>query len=303
MHKGLSANYYFKTVEAPIGLNTIRSLVNTSIEGSNGSPTKDEVFGCFGVGRAHEDRTLSKQAREILSSSWRQSTKQQYSVYAKQWFCFCTKRKIDPFSTDTVNVIEFLTSLYNKGLKYSAINTARSDLSAFVFIDRKPVGTLPVIIRFLKGVYNLRPSLPRTGVTWDVDVVLKHLITLSPVRKLSLKMLTFKLLCLMALLSGQRIQTFQLLDIRNISITKGAIRIRIGDFLKQTRRGYQQSEIVLKCYPPDRRLCVVTIYKEYILRTETYRGDYTSLFLSLNKPFKPVSKDTLSSENKLRQKV
>jgi hypothetical protein len=59
----------------------------------------------------------------------------------------------------------------------------------------------------MKGIYTLRPALPRYNVTWDVNVVLKYLKGLSPLESLSLLQISQKLLMLLLLLSGQRGQT------------------------------------------------------------------------------------------------
>jgi hypothetical protein len=50
----------------------------------------------------------------------------------------------------------------------------------------------------------------------------------------------------------------------------------------------------LKAYPPDRRLCCITVLKEYLKRTESLRKNHCSLFISYVKPYNPVSKSTIS---------
>jgi hypothetical protein len=45
-----------------------------------------------------------------------------------------------------------------------------------------PVGENPTIIRFLKGVYNIRPPKPNYVKTWDVSKVLLFLQKLSPAK-------------------------------------------------------------------------------------------------------------------------
>ena len=107
-------------------------------------------------------------------------------------------------SSDIDSVLEFLTYLFTKGLGYSAVNSARSALSTFLTINGKPVGTHPLVIRLLKGMFNLIPSLPRNNVVWDPAIVLTFLKTLSPVKKLNLKFLTYKTVTLIWLLTGQR---------------------------------------------------------------------------------------------------
>ena len=49
-------------------------------------------------------------------------------------------------------VLDFLTSLFENGLGYSSINTARSALSALgLMFDNVLVGVHPLVVRFMKG--------------------------------------------------------------------------------------------------------------------------------------------------------
>lgn len=59
----------------------------------------------------------------------------------------------------------------------------------------------------MRGLFNLRPSLPRYSATWDVNTVLTYISSLKLVHTLSLKTLTLKLVTLLAILTGQRVQT------------------------------------------------------------------------------------------------
>ena len=54
-------------------------------------------------------------------------------------------------------------------------------------------GSHPLAARFLKGVYESRPSIHRYVETWNVKVVLQFLANLYPPSKLTLKELTLKL--------------------------------------------------------------------------------------------------------------
>jgi hypothetical protein len=74
-----------------------------------------------------------------------------------------------------------LTDLFKSGLGYSSINTARCALSSYFSLDNSVnISSNVLVKRFMKGVYTLRPALPRYNVTWDVNVVLKYLKGLSP---------------------------------------------------------------------------------------------------------------------------
>ena len=124
-------------------------------------------------------------------ASWRASTGKQYHIYLSRWEEFCKSRNINKFSASIENGIDFLASLYEKGLGYSAINTARSALSSVLDLPGgNTFGTHPLVTRFLKGVFELKPSLPRYAGIWDVGTVLQYLKTLHPIPELDLKNLT-----------------------------------------------------------------------------------------------------------------
>ena len=83
-------------------------------------------------------------------------------------------------------------------------------------------GSHPLVVRFLRSVYNSRPSLPRYIEIWDVRIVLDKLREMSPASILALKELTYKLMMLIALVSAQRGQTIHLLDIKKKTKTESS---------------------------------------------------------------------------------
>ena len=201
---------------------------------------------------------------------------------------------MDKHSPPVREVIEFLTELHDNGLGYSALCTARSALSASVKFEGHPIGEHFLVSRFMKGAFNLRPALPKTNVTWDPKILLDHLKTLSPNDKISFKQLTFKCASLIWILSGQRGQSIHLISTKNLSVFTNEVKIRFGDKLKTSRPGFHQAEITLKAFPTDSALCVVRTLEEYLKRTEEFRGEEKQLFISFQKPYKAISRDTLS---------
>ena len=103
------------------------------------------------------------------------------------------------------DILKFLTCLHSEGLGYSAINAAKSAISSFLsFINTcTQFGTHVLIKRFMKGIFELKPTLPKYNCTWDLDMVLNHLKVLSPLCDLSLLQLSKKLVMLFALCTGQ----------------------------------------------------------------------------------------------------
>ncbi len=246
-----------------------------------------------------EAKGISEHTASIIMSSWRDSTKQQYRSYLTRWLSFCSKHKEDPLCPSSAKFLDFLTGLYEQGVGYSAINTAKSAVSSFLNVSSEApqLGNNPIVKRFMAGVFNQRPALPRYNVTWDVSVVLNYLRTQSPVRNLTLLALAQKLAMLFLFLSGHRGQSLVLLDIRNIRITKGNLKVTFGDVMKHTRPGTHTAELTLPGYAPDRRLCIVTTYSEYVLRTKSIRRSHT-LFIGTIRPHSPVSKDTVAKRIK-----
>lgn len=193
-----------------------------------------------------------------------------------------------------MSVLDFLTLLYQQGLTYSAINTARSALSSYITLENGTcVGKHPLVSRLMKGIFQEKPPRPKYTEIWDVSIVLSYLQTLSPVDKLSLKELTFKLVVLILLVSGQRGQTVHLLNIDHMTSVNNCYTFQIVDHLKQSRPGVKNPLVELRPFE-DKTLCVVSTLKEYLTRTQSLRGSESQLFISYAKPFRKVSRETIS---------
>jgi len=193
-------------------------------------------------------------------------------------------------------VLDFLTGLFSLGLGYSAINTARSAISAVVQTDGdKKMGEHPLICRFVRGVFQLRTPLPRQKNTWDVTVLLDFFRNSKNNSKLSLKELTLKLCALLLMVSAQRVQTIHLLKLSCVQfLNQGSCKIHVIDKLKHSRPGYHQAPIHLPKYEEEPQLCVVSCLKEYIARTAVVRGDSDKLILCYGRPHGPASKDSIA---------
>ncbi len=193
--------------------------------------------------------------------------------------------------------MSFLSELFNSGLSYSYINTARSALSSILCCNNTsiPFGQLPIVKRFMKGVFETRPSLPRYSSTWDINIAFNYIRQQKPLSLLSLKDLSHRVAFLLCLLSGQRCQTLSKLSIENMSIDQSRVTFIITEKLKHTRVGAHQEPLQFLAYPTDRNLCIVTHLTEYLQKTSTLRGVNKQLLISFIQPHKPVSKDTISN--------
>lgn len=242
-----------------------------------------------------ESFPVSEQVKKLFQSSYRSSTQKQYQQYFKKWSLYCGTREINPFfpSTPIESGLDFLASLQEAGASYSALNSARSMLSSVILLSHSVTfGTHPLVKRLMKGSWNIRPSLPRYVVTWDISIVLNMLKSWDT-SSLTLKMLTFKLVMLLALVTGQRVQTLSVLFIDHRFISDDdSCTFFITDLLKTSKPGRHLSVLKFEPYVEE-NLCVYNTVKEYIKRTADLRID-PKFFISYVKPHKPVSKDTLA---------
>lgn len=127
-----------------------------------------------------------------------------------------------------------------------------------------------------------------------MSLVLNVLRSYYPTSKLTLKQLTHKLLVLIALITAQRLQTLQLLDINNLYFKDKQAVFVLPNKLKQSRPGYKPMEIVLPSYDSDEKLDAYSLLKYYLQTTSSLRGSESQLFISYVPLYKPVSRDTLS---------
>ena len=127
----------------------------------------------------------------------------------------------------------------------------------------------------MRGIFQLRPALPKYSEIWDVNVVLTHLKTFAEAALLPIKDLMIKLNILLFLTTGQRGQTIHKLDINFIQAVLNGYRITIKDKLKSTRPGKHLAPLDLMEFPEEPSLSLTVHLPEYLKRTSSYRGENT----------------------------
>ena len=219
----------------------------------------------------------------------------QYFTFLNQFKQFCYKKKHSNYLVIPVTLgVEFLTSLYHDGKSFTTINSARSALSYYVqLIDEVHLdfGKHPLVVLFMRGIFKLRPALPRYKTTWDVKPVLDRLKDIDN-KVSSLKDLSMKCATLIALTSGQRVQTLAAFTINNILSIEDKIILNIDKVLKTTRPGFHTT-VELCSFPEDSRICPVQCLSTYIERTADIRNG-NSLFVAVLKPHRAVCSQTIS---------
>lgn len=179
----------------------------------------------------------------------------------------------------------------DKGASYGSINSLRSAIS---LILGSGLGENLDVKRFCKGVSKTRPPRPKYDSTWNPKIVLDFISKWFPNNEISLKNLTLKVVTLLALTTGQRMQTLAAINVSNIENLIDRIDIKILKILKTSGPNRVQPNLVLPFFNEDFSICVASALSEYVNRTEVIRGHETSLFISWKKPHKTVSEQSLS---------
>jgi site-specific recombinase XerD len=222
------------------------------------------------------------------------STNKQYDCHLASFKRFCTENNItDYLHVKAETVIEFLTNLFKQGKSYSTINSARSALSHFVTLHGSTwdAGKHPLTAQFMRGVYKLRPPTPKYNSTWDAKVVLDYLGKIKNA-ECSLKEITSKCAMLLALSTGQRVQTITALKMSTMISDREKRLFVIDSVLKTSKPGSKQT-VVNVCRYSDPDICPVECLDVYIQRTSSLRTS-EHLFVSLSKPHSNVTSQTIA---------
>ena len=100
-------------------------------------------------------------------------------------------------------VLESLADLFKSGYSYLLIGIHRSVISPFHSNDVTfTMGNHPHVKSLLPGVGNLRPPIPL--YRWNVEQVLKYLISWHPLHVLDTKIISLKLNMLLGLTDAKR---------------------------------------------------------------------------------------------------
>nr|CAH7755761.1 unnamed protein product [Callosobruchus chinensis] len=251
------------------------------------------------IREAFHRRRVPTVGLQSIQSSLSPSTLKQYTAYLKKWWDFCATRQHSPFQYSLNLILTFLSIQFQNGASYATIN---SQHAAIVLIF--PVKNSDKIIfkRSLKGIYNQKPSMPKYQATWDPHPVLLHLARLYPLEKISRLQLTMKLVTLLALITGHRLQTLTSIRLQNIVRFPDRLEIRISDRIKTSSSKSLQPFLVIPYFKDNPALCLASVvdYYELVINYELITkdlrpSDIDYLILTVKRPIRQVSSQRLSN--------
>ena len=172
-----------------------------TIQTVKSSPTFSEAstFSSHPIGQSLAQFGLPREI-EVILAAWKPETAAKYKSFIDKWKLFCIRGSEDCYTPSVNSVLKFLKN----GCYYSGLSSACSALSTIVHTERysKP-SDHPLISKFMKGIYNQHPTLPRNVNIWDINILLAYSESLPANSELTLKCLTEKRTVLLPILSEQ----------------------------------------------------------------------------------------------------
>ena len=125
-------------------------------------------------------------------------------------------------------------------------------------------------------------------------MLLKYLETLYIHNAITLKKLAMKLVMLARLTTGQRGQTVHLMNLDSMEMAENTCCFHITEHIKTSKPGFHAPTIVVKEYSQNEKLCPLKTWHDYLSGTSHLRSKAKQLFISFPKPYKPVTRQTIS---------
>ncbi|XP_044300087.1 shieldin complex subunit 1 isoform X1 [Varanus komodoensis] len=249
--------------------------------------------------------------QHILDSALKPSTRKSYAAKWRRFSTFAESHSFLPLSASTHQILQFLLELHHSGLKLSSIKVYMAAISYYHGTVGGPsIFSQPFIKRFLKGLYNLNPTVRPVMPTWSLSVVLQELTRapFEPLVTIDLRLVSWKKAFLVAVTSARRASELCVVRLDppylNFHREKVVLRMDPSFLPKVTTSFHMGQDIVLPAFflsptnPLERSLHTLDIRRclaFYRSRTESIRRS-NKLFVKYSEPNQglPVTPQRLS---------
>ncbi|XP_077111239.1 uncharacterized protein LOC143767102 [Ranitomeya variabilis] len=150
-----------------------------------------------------------------------------------------------------IDALDFLQSGFDKGLRPNTLKVQISALSSFYDFQ---LASHPWIVRFVKAIQRLRPTIRSSVPPWDLNLVLNELCKepYEPLAQADLRAVTFKALFLVAITSARRVGEIQSFSIKHpyLKVQDDCIILKLNPgFLPKVVSDFHRSqEVVLPTF-------------------------------------------------------
>ena len=261
-----------------------------------------------------KEQGFSSPVASRIEAPQRRSTR---TVYEAKWAVFirwCETSQVDFRNPSIKQIADFLLHLFQeKNLQPSTIDGYRSAIADKLGNTSINVGKDDNLTRLLDSFHRDRPKGRRGVPAWNLSLVLHQLTKapFEPLRKASLKHLTFKTVFLLALASGKRRSEIHAWLNKNIRHQADWSKVSLypsPSFLAKNHLAKEGPECVAPVVIPalaptldkslkeDRSLCPVRALRYYLDKTQDLRTGKELVFVSFKQGFdRDISPATISS--------
>ena len=225
-----------------------------------------------------------------------------WSIY-RSW---CHSRGHSISNPSISKIADFLLYLWEvRKLSPPSIRAYRSMLSAVFKFKLPSLGCDPIIKDLLRSFSIEKPRLSSSFPSWDLNKVLSFLMsdTFVPLQTIDFKLLTMKVLFLVALATAKRVGELQALSASVARRGEDMVLSYLPSFIAKTETAINPlpRSFILKSladFAGDLEegslLCPVKSVFLYLDRCKSIVGRPRSLFVSPKRPGRPISKNALS---------
>lgn len=151
----------------------------------------------------------------------------------------------------------------------------------------------------MRAIFNQRIHCSKYEFSWKVDVVLDEILSWGSSSQLDIKLLSWKLVMLVALASACRSSAISYLNCKYMKQQGPNILFELPRGTKICCPCSETRKIVFDSFSKDENLCVVSCINEYLRKTQEWRDiddkiDRSWLILSLVKPHHPMSTSSIA---------
>ena len=271
------------------------NLTLSQTEGSSTVSKTETISGSL-IWEALGATDLPNEVKGIIYDSWRSKTKSRYKGVLKRWRQHCIQRNENPYIADVRSVLIFLHGMYKNGCLYSGICAARSALSSVVQVEGcEKLSSHPLITRFVKGIFNRHPPLPKYSSIWDINTLLTYYENMPHNNELDFKFLCKKLVVLFLILGARRKQALTTIIKDNVILEHDKVILLPNKTLKHSTPNCPLKPFIYRSYRQNEKLCIVNCMKFYLDERNCKVDDNNkNLIITYGKPHKNASEDTIS---------
>ena len=241
----------------PCNSSTKHPSITIQSRSATSTTSENETAGSSFISKSLRHPNIPPEITDVILELWRPTTTSRYESVLRRWYSFAISRNENPYSPEVTAVLAFLHGMYRYGCLYSGLCAARSALSSSITAKGYlKLSDHPLISRYLKGLYNRHPPLPKYVDIWDLTLLLKYYEQKENNDCLEFKELVKKTVILFIILGVRKKQALFTLSVDNIVLKENKFILLPSKTMKHTKANRPLQPLIYHHYPENEKLCI-----------------------------------------------